>query len=308
MSVVGLVLFAALAPPSQEEQRPVFRVSTDAVQVDVFVGEDGRAVPGLGHTDFELYDEGELRTIDSVTIAEVPLNVVLVLDTSESVAGETLTHLQRAAEGLLDELSPDDRAALVTFSHHLRLRSGLTSEVATLRQALGEVEAIGGTSWQDALFSALEMLEVVRERPLVLLFTDGADTYSWLREEQMVPLVSRSNAVVYAITRDERAPLPDLQTSRAQERFRRNRRENIRRTRLLLEVTRESGGRLITTTSSVQLQEIFLEILAEMKTRYILTYSPVAPVREGWHDLEVKVKRKGVDVHARRGYYYESEH
>jgi hypothetical protein len=42
-----------------------------------------------------------------------------------------------------------------------------------------------------------------------------------------------------------------------------------------------------------------------MKTRYILTYSPEAPLREGWHELEVKVKRKGVDVHARRGYYYE---
>jgi VWFA-related protein len=156
------------------------------------------------------------------------------------------------------------------------------------------------------LFAALEKLEVVRERPMVLLFTDGADTYSWLCEEQVVSLVSRSNAVVYAITRDERAPLPDLQTSRAQERFRQNRRERIRRIRLLLDVTRESGGRLIETSSSEHLREIFLTLLAEMKTRYILTYSPEAPLREGWHELEVKVKRKGVDVHARRGYYYET--
>jgi VWFA-related protein len=297
--------FAALASATQEDQRPVFRVSTEAVQVDVFVGEDGRAVPGLLASDFELYDDRELRTIDSVTVAEVPLNVVLVLDTSESVAGETLAHLQGAAGAFLDELSPEDRAALVTFSHHLSLRSGLTSDVAPLKQSLEEVKAIGGTSWQDALFAALEMLEVVRERPMVLLFTDGADTYSWLREEQMIPLVSHSNAVVYAITRDERAPLPDLQTSRAQERFRQNRRERIRRIRLLLDVTRESGGRLIETSSSDRLQVIFLEILAEVKTRYILTYSPPGPVRSGWHDLEVKVKRKGVDVHARRGYYYE---
>jgi VWFA-related protein len=140
----------------------------------------------------------------------------------------------------------------------------------------------------------------------VLLFTDGADTYSWLREEQMIPLVSHSNAVVYAITRNERAPIPDLGTTRARERFRQNRRENIRRIRLLLDVTRESGGRLIETSSSGRLQEVFLEILAEMKTRYILTYSPQAPVRGGWHGLEVKVKQKGADVHARRGYYYEA--
>ena len=301
----GFVLFAALAPATQE-QRPVFRVSTEAVQVDVFVGEDGRAVRGLALADFELYDEGELRTIGSVTVAEVPLNVVLVLDTSASVAGETLEHLQRGAEGFLDELSFEDRAALVTFSHHLSLRSDLTSDPAPLKQALSEVEAVGGTAWHDALFAALEKLEVVRERPMVLLFTDGADTYSWLREEQVVSLVSRSNAVVYAITRDERAPLPDLQTSRAQERFRQNRRERIRRIRLLLDVTRESGGRLIETSSSDRLREIFLTLLAEMKTRYILTYIPQAPVRDGWHDLEVKVKGKGVNIHARRGYYYEA--
>ncbi len=303
----GFVFFAALAPAKQE-QRPVFRVSTEAVQVDVFVGEDGRAVRGLALADFELYDEGARRTIGSVTVAEAPLNVMLVLDTSESVAGETLAHLQRGAEGFLDELAPDDRAALVTFSHHLSLHSDLTSDPAPLKQALSEVEAVGGTSWHDALFAALEMLEVVRERPMVLLFTDGADTYSWLREEQVVPLVSRSNAVVYAITRDERGPFPDLRTTRAQERFHQSSRERMRRIRLLLDVTRESGGRLIETSSSERLREIFLTLLAEMKTRYILTYNPEAPLREGWHALEVKVKRKGVDVHARRGYYYEARH
>jgi len=303
VSLAGLVLLLIAAP---QEPRPLFRVSTEAVQVDVFVGEDGRAVTGLGPEDFELYDDGVLRNVDSVAVAEVPLNVVLVLDVSESVEGVALTQLRSAADKFLDELSPEDRAALVTFSHHLSLRSDLTSDPAPLKQALSKVEAVGGTSWHDALFAALEMLEAVRERPVVLLFTDGADTYSWLREEQVVSLVSRSNAVVYAITRGERAAIPDLGTTRAQERFRQNRRERFRRTRLLLDVTRESGGRLIETSSSGPLEESFLEILAEMKTRYILTYSPPAPVRNGWHELEVKVKRKGVDVHARRGYHYEA--
>lgn len=305
MTVLGLAFLAALSPP-QERDRPVFRISAEAVQVDVFVGEDGRAVAGLDTSDFELYDDGEPQQVDSVTVAEIPLNVVLVLDTSESVRGATLTHLRRAAAGFLDELPSGDRAALVTFSHHLSQNYGLASQIAPLKKALEETEALGGTAWHDALFAALEMLEVVRERPVVLLFTDGADTYSWLREDQMVPLVSRSNAVVYAITRKERTPVPNLGTSRAQERFRQNRRENVRRTKLLLEVTRESGGRLIETESPDRLQEIFIEVLAEMKTRYILTFSPEAPIREGWHELEVKVKRKGVEVHARRGYYYEA--
>ncbi|MGH9388781.1 MAG: hypothetical protein ACRD1Z_04140, partial [Vicinamibacteria bacterium] len=76
MTLHGFLLFAALAPVTQEEPRPVFRVSTEAVQVDVFVGEGGRAIAGLGLADFELYDDRERRTIDSVSVAEVPLNVV----------------------------------------------------------------------------------------------------------------------------------------------------------------------------------------------------------------------------------------
>ncbi len=272
----------------------------------MFVGDDRRAIRGLGASDFELFDDGEPRKIDSVTVAELPLNVVLVLDTSESVKGETLSHLNRAAGQFLDELFPSDRAGLLTFSHHLSLRSGLTSDVAILKQSLEAAEAGGGTAWHDALFAALELLEGIRERPMVLLFTDGADTYSWLSEDQVEALVSRSNAVVYAITGEDPVPIELLATTRAQERFRQDRRERLRRTRLLLEVTQASGGRLIETSSFERLQEIFLELLAEMKTRYVLTYTPEAPVRTGWHDLEVKVKRKGVDVHARRGYYYEA--
>lgn len=296
--------FVAMLGTGQED-RPVFRLSTEAVQVDVFVGDDGRAVSGLGLSDFELYDDGALRKIDSVTVAEVPLNVMLVLDTSHSVRGATLSHLNRAAGQFLDELGREDRAGLLTFSHHLSLRSGLTSDLAALTASVQANEAAGGTAWHDALFAALELLEPVRERPMVLLFTDGADTYSWLSEEQVKALAGRSNAVIYAITRDDTETMPLLGTMHAEQKYRQKRRDHIARTRLLLDVTRESGGRLIETNSFDRLQEIFLAILAEMRTRYILTYTPSEPVGSGWHELEVKVKRKGVDVHARRGYYYE---
>jgi VWFA-related protein len=303
VTFVPLLLALAVAP---QEQRPVFRVTADAVRVDVFVGKDGRGVSGLGIFDFELYDGGERREIGSVTVAEMPLNVLLVLDASESVAGASLTHLRSAAAGFLDELAPEDRAGLLTFSHHLSLRSGLALDRALLKGALEDVEALGGTAWHDALFAALEMLETVRERPMVLLFTDGADTYSWLREEQVLPLVQESNAVVYAVAGRESFSMADLATSRGQEELRRDQRESRRRTRLLTDVAQESGGRLIEARSTEGLREIFLEILAEMKTRYVLSYVPPAPVREGWHDLDVRVRRKGVDVRARRGYYYES--
>ena len=296
--------FAALALLSQATAQ--FRVSTEVVQVDVFVGENGRAIRGLESAEFELYDDGRLQSIDAVSIESLKLNVVLALDTSASVKGPHLAYLRNAARRFLGEFSPVDRAALLTFSHHLSLRSPLTSEVPSLQSALSGVEPGGATSWHDALFAGLELLEPVRERPLVLLFTDGADTYSWLSEDKMLPLVRRSNAVIYAVARSEETAMPDVRTTVGQARWREEQWQRAERTRLLRELSEESGGRLLETRSSDRLEALFLEILAEMKTRYVLLFRPEPPIREGWHDLEVRVKRKGATVEARRGYYYEA--
>jgi VWFA-related protein len=298
--------FLALALLSQDAAQ--FRISTDVVQVDVFVGESGRAIRGLDAADFELYDDGNLQAIDAVSIESLPLSVVLALDTSASVKGPHLAYLRNAARQFVDGFSPADRAALLTFSHHLSLRSPLTSEVSSLQSALSRVEPGGATSWHDALFAALEILEPVRERTLVLLFTDGADTYSWLSEERMLPLVRRSNAVLYAVARSEETAMPDVRTTLGQARWREQQWQHAERTRLLRELAEESGGRLLETRSSERLEALFLEILAEVKTRYVLLFRPEPPIREGWHELEVRVKRKGATVEARRGYYYEDHH
>jgi VWFA-related protein len=305
MTVPALALAGALLQTPQEQERAVFRVATHAVRVDVFVGRGGRAVSGLTAEDFELHDDGKLQTVERVSVENIPLNVVLALDTSTSVTGKTLELLRSAASVFVDELGEDDRASILTFSHHLRLRSELTADRLASKRTLQDVEAEGATCWYDALFAALEILEPVRDRPMVLLFTDGADTYSWLGEDQLLPLVKESNAIVYAITRGEPPTVPDRFTTAERARWRLARQEHARRTRVLREVTDESSGRLVETDSYDRLQALFLEILEEMKTRYVLTYSPPEPVREGWHELEVKVKRQGVDVRARRGYYHE---
>ncbi|HSF14734.1 MAG TPA: VWA domain-containing protein [Vicinamibacteria bacterium] len=305
--LVALPALVALSLSPQQENRAVFRVSTRAVRVDVFVGRNKRAVPGLRKEDFELLDDGKPQPITSVAVKELPLNVFLVLDTSQSVQGITLEMLRTAASSFLEALSEGDRCGLLTFSHHLDLRSGLTDDVGSIDEALENVSAEGGTSWHDALFVALELLEEVRDRPMVLLFTDGGDTYSWLGTEKMLPLVKRSNAVIYAIARGEPPNMPDLRSDAGRKSWVLARRTHGARTRLIRELTEESGGRLLEATSFEKLQELFLEILAEMKTRYILSYSPPEPVREGWHRLEVRVRERGVDVHARRGYTYEAE-
>ena len=299
-----LSFFLLLGLP-QEQTPPLFRASTEVVRIDVFVGKDGKAIPGLGRAAFSLYDDGEERDIAVVDVATVPLDVTIVLDTSTSVAGTKLRNLQSGVHAFIDGLEEKDRAALISFSQHVSLRADLTSDRAELHDAVDAVSPSGATAWHDALFAGLKNVEGSTHRPIVLLFSDGDDTYSFLLDEQLPPLVEHSDAVFYAITPAERRPGPGSAYSAARERWLSSRAQRYRRTKLLRTLTEASGGRLIEAESVDRLQEIFLELLAEMKTRYLLTFEPPHPIRRGWHDIEVDVNVRGAEVRARRGYFYE---
>ena len=80
-----------------EAQNAVFSTKVEAVRVDALVTEreNGPAIVGLQPADFEVYDNGVLQQVDLVSFDQVPLNVILTLDMSSSVAGERLEHLHR---------------------------------------------------------------------------------------------------------------------------------------------------------------------------------------------------------------------
>ena len=106
-----------------------------------------------------------------------------------------------------------------------------------------------------------------------------------------------------------RRPRTDLSgnttTSAWRRAWRQRLKEHSEDTRLLRSLTEASGGDLIETPSTAELEKIFLSVLAEMKTRYLLTYRPTSS-EPGWHEVEVKLKGRKADIRARRGYFYET--
>lgn len=276
---------------AQAQERPAYRVAVEAVRVDVFVSRKGKALLGLTKDDFELFDNGVRQEIELVGREREPVSVALVLDVSDSVVGTPLNQLKAAADAFLRGLGPSDRATLVTFSHYIQQLSPMTSDFPSLHEAIDRVQARGRTSWHDALFAGLELLEGSSRRPLLLLFTDGEDTYSWLRGEQLPPLVRQSSAVVYALSKKSPSG--------------RGRVRGISpRAKLLEEVTRAGGGRLIEAESTDEVAAGFQQVLTEMRNRYLLAYHPQGVRRDGWHTIEVKLRHRKGDVRARRGYFY----
>lgn len=304
-----MVLAAAAVGAAGQEQRPAISVKVDGVQIDVQVTRRGRPVAGLRLDDFELRDNGVVQRIESVTRGDVPLDVFLVLDSSRSVEGERLEALAAAARIAVNTLAPQDRIALLTFSHRLSGPARLSSERAAVLTAIDRMTASGATSLLDALYAALVLRDSSPYRALVIVFTDGHDTSSWLPPSAILDVAKQTDAVVYGVTlataQPKRDPIilpptgaellagvvvPPGPTGRGQA------------TSFLQELAAVTGGRLLDTAEPRRLRELFAQAVREMKTRYVLSYTLEGVPRAGWHALTVNLTRHKADVAARRGY------
>jgi len=261
-------------------QTPTFSARLEVIRVDALVTDRGQAVRGLGPADFEVVDNGVVQQVDLASLEEIPLDVVLAFDLSESVSGDRLDHLRQAGAAALGGLKGDDRAGLLTFNHKLTLRQELTGDLGRLRDALDAALPRGQTSLVDGTYAALLVGEADAGRDLLIVFSDGVDTASWLRPEHVVETARRSDVTVYAVTvRENGTPA------------------------FLEDVAEATGGAVVEIESTEDLSRTLLRILDEFRQRYVLSYAPRGVAKDGWHRLEVRVKGRRGTVRARTGYF-----
>jgi VWFA-related protein len=271
-----LVMFASLSTGAQ--QPPLFSSKTEVVRVDVLVSEKGQPVVGLRASDFEVTDNGVPQRVELASLEQIPLNLVLVFDLSNSVAGERLEHLRQASQALLGGLEAEDQAALITFNHAVTLRAPLTRDLASVRLALDVAEPSGATALVDASYAGLMVGESDVGRALVVAFSDGFDTSSWLTPASVLDTARRSDGVVYGIAVGEG------------------------RASFLRELTSLTGGSIFEIETTKDLRAIFLDILKEFRQRYLVSYSATGVSATGWHRIDVRVKGRSFTVKARAGY------
>ena len=278
-AIAALAWALAAIVPAAQDQLPTVSSRVEAVRVDGLVTDGGKPVGGLRAADFEVLDNGVRQTVDFVSAEQLPLNVVFTFDLSGSIVGERLANLREASHAVLDGLKADDQAALVTFNSAVLVGPGLTRDVHLVKAAIDRAEPTGNTSLVDASFAGLMLAEADVGRGLVIVFSDGVDTASWLGSKAVLDVAKRSDAVVYAVS----AGL----SSRAE---------------FLGDLAGQTGGRLFTIESTRDLSGVFLEVLDEFRQRYLLSYSPAGVSPGGWHPLTVRVKGRNATVRARPGY------
>jgi VWFA-related protein len=250
--------------------------------VDVLVTDrekGGTAVLGLKPSDFEVLDNGVPQQVDLVSFEQIPLNVVLALDMSESVSGDRLEQLRDASAKLLNGLTKDDQAGLVAFTQRVVLGSKLTKDVDAVRSAMTPLDDAGDTAVIDATYAAMMLGESDVGRGLVIVFSDGVDTASWLTDEAVLNTAKRSDVVVYAVSVQSRLK-PEF----------------------LRELTSATGGRLYEIEKTANLSQVFLSVLEEFRHRYLISYTPNGVEHGGWHKIDVTIKGRKAVVKARPGY------
>jgi Ca-activated chloride channel homolog len=279
--LVALSIVFAAGCLSAASQMPTFSVKTEEVRIDMLVTDNGKPVLGLGAHDFEVRDNGVLQKVEFIHFEQTPISATLVFDMSSSVAGETLENLKAAGNGLLDRLKAGDRAALIKFSQTVDLGFPLTSEIKSVKKTLDSARSnpFGNSSLIDASYAGLIMADSKADRPLLIIFSDGLDTCSWLTGEAVLESAKRSNVVVYAVSAGH-VPNPTF----------------------LRDLSKITGGSLLEIESTKNLNAAFLGIINEFRQRYLLTYSPLGVSDSGWHRLEVRIKNRKAKVLARSGY------
>ena len=298
IACVGLAngLLALLLLGQSPPKAPTFSAGTEVVRLDVLAAARGVPLAGLTADDFEVRDNGILQDAHLLRMASAHWDVVVLLDVSQSVAGPKLEALRASARAAAGALRAGDRIALLTFADGVELRAPLSTSAAALRESLVDVHAGGSTALFDAVFAGLTTSRTSAARPLLLLFTDGRDTVSWLSAADVLVAARASEASIYAVNTSpvrRVPPLPPTWASVAAS----SDDEFLRR------ITRDTGGQLLHAESASEVQARFTEALTEIGARYLLTYEPRGVAREGWHRVQVRLRRKRGTVTVRPGYF-----
>lgn len=191
--------------PAEPQKAPAIRVVVNMVVVNASVTDSsGRRLSDLASSDFEVLEDGIKQEVKFFQSTESPFHVALLIDTSGSTSSK-LKLLRKAAERFLNQLTPQDRVAIVEVADRVQLIQSFTADRRALARRLDRLGSAvrSGTLLHDAVVDVLEnVFQRVEGRKAVVFLTDGQDTGSKARIGDVRQAVYQSDAVLYGLLVD----------------------------------------------------------------------------------------------------------
>ncbi|MFN7917552.1 MAG: VWA domain-containing protein [Vicinamibacterales bacterium] len=244
----------------------------------------GRFVSDLQKPAFTVTEDDVEQAIDFITRETVETDMLLLVDNSQSMA-RRLDYVRRATERLVSGMRPKDRAIVAPFNAHIGSITGPTSDPLTLRQAIGAMQAAGGTALLDGLVEATRLLGASTGRRAIVLITDGYDENSASTLDDVLRAVQESQVTVYGIAIGGVAGI------------------SLKGETTLRRIAEQSGGRVFFPARESELVSASETIATDTHSRYLITYTPANQQKDGrWRSVAVQVP-EGLRVRTRAGYY-----
>ena len=314
----------SLKKPPEQEVSPgdVVSVDTTEVMFPVTVRDsNGRFVSDLTRNDFRVFEDGSLQPLSDLALRQVPVDVVLMVDASSSVANN-LDDFRRAAQGFAARLQADDRISLIKFDDRIELLQDWTKSRFQLQRALNRIEPGMFTRFNDALMLAArdQFGTAAKSRRAVIILSDGIDNGQGTTTlESALQALIKAQVAVYIVANTEisratkRAELDTLLGgSESSVKFNQ---VNIDRLRLglkvldqseenLAQLARATGGKLYRPLTFDALESTYAEVADELRHQYALYFTPLNKSRDGsFRRVRVETANPAFQSHTRVGYF-----
>jgi Ca-activated chloride channel homolog len=293
----ALVILAFLAaapatPAGVFAQQPTFRAGIDLVHFGVTVTDRrGNIITDLEADDFELLEDGTPQMLKVFARGDetdaLDLHVGLLFDTSGSM-GEDLKLSRSAAIKFLNTLQDARDMTLVDFDTEVRVAKYGQPDFPRLVERIRNRKPDGWTALYDALGVYLDGATEDTGRTILVLYTDGGDTRSVMSFADTMTLVRASHVTIYAVGFLQHQP----SGSKAEQRMR------------LQQITEATGGQAFFPMSMKEIEAAYDKIVAQIRGQYSLGYASTNAAMNGhWRKVDIKVKRPGLRIQARKGYF-----
>jgi VWFA-related protein len=308
-------------PPSNAPKAPeplesgeTLKVNVNLVNVYFSVRDKNGFVTSLRKDDCQVAEDHNAQTIKRMTQEKnLPLTIGILLDTSGSQTNVLPLEQDSGARFLREVLTPKDEAFLISFDVNVDLLSDFTNSPRELARAIQKasinsasssagVPGIGGgpfpvsnprgTLLYDAIYLAAHDKEQSQTgRKVLVILTDGQDEGSQLKIRDAIDAAQKANVIVYPILIADREAY--LQAG-----------EIYMGSSAMSQLASQTGGRVINVgNSGRKLENAFDQIQDELRTQYLLSYTPTNKAADGtYRKIELDCG-KGLKVQARKGYY-----
>lgn len=277
-----LVLLACAAgaacPLGAQEETETVKVNVRLVNVfATVVDERGAPVANLKKEDFQILEDGEPQTIAVFDReSELPLSIVLAVDTSLSTRKDLKLELESARRFVHSILRPVDSVSLYEFKETVAERVPFTNDLARIDRGIDRMSPSFGTALYDAIYLGSQTLENRRGRKVMVVITDGGDTTSKVKYPEAVREAQQSEAIVYSII------VVPIEASAGR---------NTGGEHALIQISADTGGKYYYASSIPRLDRAFRQISDELRTQYLLAYYPTRRLSDSdFRRIEVKVK------------------